>query len=57
MHSTEWQKLGLLQTLLIWFIEKVTQDEIDLIITAETPDITPGLLKVITKNMILAPCG
>ncbi|VDO41518.1 unnamed protein product [Onchocerca flexuosa] len=60
MHSVEWQKRGLPHAhILIWLYHKITSNEIDDVICAETPDaaVDKDLYEVVTKNMIHGPCG
>lgn len=59
VYSVEWQKRGLPHAhILIWLIEKVSLDQIDLVISAEIPDIKidPELHKIVTNNMIHRLC-
>ncbi|KAL7295112.1 hypothetical protein TKK_0011579 [Trichogramma kaykai] len=60
MYSIEWQKRGLPHAhILIWFMEKITPDTIDEIISTEIPDsnIDLELFEIVRKNMIHGPCG
>lgn len=43
----------------MWFVNKITTNQVDDIISAETPDPTtdPELFEVVVKNMIHGPCG
>ena len=60
MYSVEWQKLGLPHAhILIWLHDKITSNEIDDVISTETPDenVDKGLYDIVVKNMIHGPCG
>lgn len=60
MYSVEWQKRGLPHAhILLWLIDKIQPDQIDLIISAEIPDpsVDSKLHDIVIANMIHGPCG
>ena len=60
LYSVEWQKRGLPHAyILIWLFDKIAFNEIDDVISAETPDvdIDRDLHENVVKNMIHRPCG
>ncbi|XP_039602247.1 uncharacterized protein LOC120524463 [Polypterus senegalus] len=60
MYSIEWQKRGLPHVhILLWLEQKITPNQIDLIISAEFPDKhqDPLLFSIIKSNMVHGPCG
>ena len=60
MYSVEWQNRGLPYAhILLWMLDKIRPDHIDLIISAKIPDpeTDQELHFVVTTNMIYGPCG
>lgn len=60
MYLVEWQKRGLPHAhILVWLIDKIRPEEIDIIISAEIPDMSTDtlLFDIVTTNMIHGPCG
>ncbi|GFV33862.1 uncharacterized protein TNCV_692351 [Trichonephila clavipes] len=56
----EWQKRGLPHAhILVWLKDRIRPEEIDQIISAESPDplIDQELFDIVTKHMIHGPCG
>ncbi len=60
MYSIEWQKRGLPHAhILVWLMEKLRPNQIDLCISAELPDRTkdPPLFNTVSSQMLHGPCG
>lgn len=60
MYSVEWQKRGLPHAhILIWLRNKIVPDQVDMLISAEIPNIEDDqiLHDIVSRNMIHGPCG
>lgn len=59
VYAIEWQKRGLPHVhILLWLIDRIQPEEVDLIISAELPDpdTDPTLSDIVRRNMIHGPC-